>query len=431
MTRVKCTYPAAIVLLFFAWASCTTRARIDDVVKGFFGEINGSNFESAKAKYLAASLINELNAPSPMRALAPLHKTIQQSFQAVAGGIDSIEVGSEEIKGEQATVATTLVMKWGTKESGGIELIKEAGKTWKISEWGEFKALGSEHAVNAARLCNARNLDAALPEYQAAIAENPRDSMTVFNMGWCYEFLGKLNEAEAEYKRSIQMHPDALWDPYLRLGGIYQYRGDIAQAEQAYQKAIKNKPDYTFAYNALAWMYAEKGIKLDQAIELAQKAVGLAPNSCSFLDTLGWAYYRKGDRAQALKYLASAVAKPSDNREINAQINAHYQEVSSTAEVHLARARQLLNQRQFDQAFGECEAALRQEPSNEQAKTLKTTIGKEAAVTHVASAQQAFERQQYDSALSECDAALRYDPKNAEATSLRAKIAEVKKILGS
>jgi len=301
---VKCTFLLATVLSFLALASCTARARVDDVVKGFFGEINGSNFESAKAKYLSASLINELNAPSSLRALgAPLHKTVEQSFQGAAGGIDSIEVGSEEIKGEQASLATTLVMKWGTKDSGSIELIKEAGKNWKISGWGEFKGLGSEHLANAATLCNARNLDAALSEYRAALIENPQDSILIFYMGGCYEIMGKLNEAEAEYKRSIQMHPNALWDPYLRLGWIYQIRGNIAQAEQAYQKAIKNKPDYALAYNNLAWLYADKGIKLDRAIELAQKASELAPNEGNFLDTLGWAYYRKGDRAQALKYL--------------------------------------------------------------------------------------------------------------------------------
>jgi tetratricopeptide (TPR) repeat protein len=312
---------AVIVLAALLELSCSTRAPIDGVVKGFFGEINASNFESAKAKYLSVSLINELNASSPMRALAPLHKKVQESFQRLAGGIDSVETGNEAIKGEQATVTATLIMKWGTKETGSIDLIKEEGKTWKISEWGEFKALGSEHASNAARFCNARNVDAAIPEYQAALAENPNDSMTVYSLGTCYHFLGKLNEAEAEIKRAIQMHPDAVWDPYLRLGGIAQGRGEIVQAEQAYQRAIKNKPDYAPAYNVLAWMYADKGIKLDRAIELAQKALELAPNDANILDTLGWAYYRKGDRTQALKYLASeAGGKPGRKGRIRTSV---------------------------------------------------------------------------------------------------------------
>jgi Tfp pilus assembly protein PilF len=121
-----------------------------------------------------------------------------------------------------------------------------------------------------------------------------------------------------------------------------------------------------------------------------------------------------------------AVAKAPDSKEIK----AHYQEVSTTAEMHLARAQQLLNQRHFDQAFDECEAALRQEPNNEQAKTMKATTGREAASVHLSNARQAFEKQQYDPALSECDAALRYDPQNAEAGSLKAKISETKKVLG-
>src|ERR1035438_3570443 len=39
---VKCTFLLATVLSFLALASCTARARVDEVVKGFFGEINRS-----------------------------------------------------------------------------------------------------------------------------------------------------------------------------------------------------------------------------------------------------------------------------------------------------------------------------------------------------------------------------------------------------
>jgi Tfp pilus assembly protein PilF len=102
----------------------------------------------------------------------------------------------------------------------------------------------------------------------------------------------------------------------------------------------------------------------------------------------------------------------------------------TSAEVHLARAQQLTILGRFDQAAGECDAALRQEPNNERAKNMRAGISKEAAMRHVVSARQFFERQQYDPALAECDAALRYDPQNVDAVNLKTKIAEVKKVLG-
>jgi tetratricopeptide (TPR) repeat protein len=173
-------------------------------------------------------------------------------------------------------------------------------------------------------------------------------------------------------------------------------------------------------------MYSDKGIKLDQAIELAQKATRLAPNDAHFADTLGWAYYRKGMKAEAIQYLAQAAARSPNNSEIG----GHYEEASTPAEVHLARAQQLMNEGHIDQAANECDAALRQEPDNGAAKGLKVEIGKEAAARHVMSARQLFERQQYNPASSECDVALRYDPQNSDALNLKSKIAETKKVLG-
>jgi tetratricopeptide (TPR) repeat protein len=413
----------AVVLSFLPLISCTSRGRIDDVIKGFFGEVNRSNFESAKTNYLATSLVNDLNAPP---ALGRNHKTIQESFQPVAGSIDSVEVTGEVVKGEEATATVTLVISWGAKESGSIDLVKEQGKAWKIQKWAEFRALGAEHLANARNWCAARNFGAAVTEYQAALSENPQDSMIVTNLGICYQVMGRLDDAEAQYKKAIEMHPNAVWDPYINLGFLYAFQGDTAKAEDVLQKAIKNKPDNARGYNSLAWMYADKGMKLDKAIELAQKATELAPDDAGIIDTLGWAYYRKGLRAEALRYLAQALARAPNS----AQIRSHYEEVSTTAAVHLDRAQQLMNSGRFDQASGECDAALRQEPNNEQAKNLRAGVGKEAATRHVAGARQLFERQQYDPALSECDTALRFDPQNADAANLKTKIAETKKVLG-
>jgi tetratricopeptide (TPR) repeat protein len=372
---------AAVALSFLSSTSCSTRGRIDDVIKEFFGEINGSNFESAKAKYLATSLINDLAAPP---AFGRSHKTIQESFQQLAGSIDSVEVTGEVVKGEEASATVTLAISWGARESGTIELVKEGGKAWKIQKWGEFRTLGAEHVANAINLWRARNPGAAVAEYQAALAENPQDSAIVTSLGVCYQVMGRLDDAEAQYKKAIEMHPNAVWDPYIALGSLYAQRGDIPKAEEAFQKAIKNKPDNAGGYNSLAWMYAEKGINLDKAVELAQKAIQLSPDDAGLVDTLGWAYYRKGQRAEALRYLAQAAARAPNS----AEIRNHYEEVSITAAVHLIRAQGLVNTGRFDQAAGECDAALRQEPNNERAKSMKADIGKQAAARHVAGARQ-------------------------------------------
>ena len=403
--------------------SCTARSRVDSVIKGFFREINQSNFETAKANYLATSLINDLNAPA---AFGHNRKAIQESFKPVAGSIDSVDISGETVNGEEATAQVTLNIAWGAKESGVVSLIKQAGTDWKIENWADFRTLGAEHQSNAANWCNARNLPNAVAEYQAAMQESPQDSMIVNNLGTCYQTLGRPDDAISQYKKAIGMHPKSVWDPYVNLGLVYSSRGDIDHAEEAYLNAISNKPDDAGALNGLAWMYATNGIKLDKAIDLAQRAVRLAPNDANIADTLGWAYYRRGSKTEALQYLAQALAKAPRNE----VFRSHYDEAATSAEVHLARAQQMINAGSLEQASGECDAALRQEPNNQQAKDLKASIGKQAAIRLVTDARQLFEKQQYDPAISECDAALRYDPQNVDAQNLKAKIAEVKKVLG-
>ena len=297
--------------------ACAERPKAENVVKGFFDEVNKSNFESAKATYLSSTLKTAIDTPSIMQ-----HTAIRDSFGQFAGHIKSVEIQSEQVKGEAASALAVIATTWGSRSQGRIALVKEQGRAWKISDWSEFEALGSEHLAKAGRLCNARNLSSALAEYQAALAENPEDSDIYTAMGECYLKVGNVTAAGEQLKTAVSMHPDAVWEPYVALADLYQKRNDFPSAEEAYKKAIRNRPDYWTAYNNLAYMYAEKGTNLDEAIELAEKALSLSPDEAASLDTLGWAYYKNGDRTQALKYLARALAKLPGNKEALAHYRA-------------------------------------------------------------------------------------------------------------
>lgn len=311
----------ASLILPFLLISCGSSVKVDGVIRGFFEEVNHSNFETAKSKYLSTVAVNALNSPLVRGEHANVNPV---SFGNLAGSIQSVEVTNPQVKGESATASATLVMKWGGRYVGRVDLIKEAGHEWKISDLSKFDRVGGEHVSRGINACYPNNVDAATSEFQAAVAENPQDSSLLSNWGWCYLKLGNLAAAEEKLKQSIEMHPDAVWDPYVWLSQVYSQQGKVPEAEAALQKSIKNKPDNALLYNSLAWLYADKGIKLDQSIELSQKALSLAPNNAHTLDTLGWAYYKKGDRAQAVQYLSRAAAKDPSNQ----QIRAHYMEAS-------------------------------------------------------------------------------------------------------
>jgi len=304
-----------------ALTSCSPRSTIDGVVKGFFQEVNQSNFESAKTKYLSTAYVNALNSPLMMREG---HKEIQKSFADWVGYIKSVDVTNEQIKGEQASVTAVLVMPWGAKASGTVELIKQGGDQWKIAEWSNFTVLGYDHLRTAGSLCNPRSIDSAVEEYNAALAENPDDAAILTAFAACYDHVGNLAAAEEKARQANAMFPDVLWNSYLVLGDVYSREGKPEEAEAAFLKAIKNKPDDGIACSALASFYAEHNMKLDQAVELAKKANSLMPNNGHVLDSLGWAYYKKGDRAEALKYLGKAASMERFDK----TIQQHYREAS-------------------------------------------------------------------------------------------------------
>ena len=60
------------------------------------------------------------------------------------------------------------------------------------------------------------------------------------------------------------------------------------------------------ACNYLAYMWAEKGVKLDQAFKYVSKALKLNPKSGAFLDTLGWIYYMNEQYKEALEQISHA-----------------------------------------------------------------------------------------------------------------------------
>jgi Flp pilus assembly protein TadD len=310
------------VLSVISIISCSSTSSVTKVVRGFFEEINRSNFETAKAKYLSAKLINTLDSPVA-KAVGVGHKSVREYFGVWAGSIDSIDVTNVQVTGEQAAATVSLTAPWGTRGAGNVQLIKESGRDWKISDWGGFNAIGAGELKRGWELCRDRQLDAALAEFQNAYNLNPRDVFVPMKIGLCYQQMGDLNKAREYLEKAVSMYPDKLWNAYVHLGDVYSSQGDVADAERAYQKAIKNKSDYPDAYNSLAWLYAEHAIKLDEAVELAQKGVSLSPDNPQFLDTLGWTYYKQGNRDQALKYLAPAASKAPSNQEIQ----NHYRQV--------------------------------------------------------------------------------------------------------
>ena len=74
------------------------------------------------------------------------------------------------------------------------------------------------------------------------------------NLGNIFFKLNQLDEAETNYKKSIEIKPNYA-DAHFNLGIFYDNTDRLDQAELCYNEAIKLKPNYSQAYNNLGNLY--------------------------------------------------------------------------------------------------------------------------------------------------------------------------------
>ncbi len=94
---------------------------------------------------------------------------------------------------------------------------------------------------------------------------------------------------------------------YFDYGIAAEQAGRYAKADELLKKSIELDPNNAaVAYNALGYMWVERGENLDEAEQLIRRALADEPNNAAYIDSLGWLYYKKGRYAEALEELLKA-----------------------------------------------------------------------------------------------------------------------------
>jgi len=107
----------------------------------------------------------------------------------------------------------------------------------------------------------------------------PKGFFGDWRISWIYKELGNIHEEIKNYEVAIAM-----------------YKNAIATAKRKEEKA--------YAYNEIAWIYAD-GLNKNfaEALIYAKKAVDLKSKDASYLDTLAWLYFKLGDYEKSLRYI--------------------------------------------------------------------------------------------------------------------------------
>ncbi|HEY8899857.1 MAG TPA: tetratricopeptide repeat protein [Chthoniobacterales bacterium] len=132
-------------------------------------------------------------------------------------------------------------------------------------------------------------------------------------------------------------------DPSLLNGLFYfdyactaQLAGRNVKAAELFKKSIELDPKNPDAFNALGYMWVERGENLDEAEGLIRRALSLDPGNGAYVDSLGWLHYQRGQFAEALdELLRAAKAMPQPDAVVFEHIGDTYRALNRTAEALL------------------------------------------------------------------------------------------------
>jgi tetratricopeptide (TPR) repeat protein len=191
-----------------------------------------------------------------------------------------------------------------------------AGKDFKKAEQ-EANAAAAKYpddrmikSVQASVLADLGRTDAAVAILKKQLGEK-KDRETwlalaqVYEKGKRYDEMAKaIDEAE-----KLSQSKDDKETVYFLRGAMYERLKKYDQAEAEFRKVIEMNPENSSAMNYLGYMFADRGERLQEAMQLINKALELEPNNAAYLDSLGWVFFRLDRLPEAEQQLKAALEK--------------------------------------------------------------------------------------------------------------------------
>jgi serine/threonine-protein kinase len=145
----------------------------------------------------------------------------------------------------------------------------------------------------------------ALADFDRALALDPANVDALREKATALQALGQLAEAEALFKRAVELQP-RYWGNHSYLGAFYYRRGRYPEAEAAFRKAVELAPDNPRAYANLGALLHEAGGRNDEAVAALKKSLALRPGYRAAAN-LGLIEFSHGRYAEAARAYETAV----------------------------------------------------------------------------------------------------------------------------
>ena len=150
------------------------------------------------------------------------------------------------------------------------------------------------------------------------LSEDYAQSVAVFQvLGDFLRRASRHEEAITAYDRAValleEQAREADWRLWFARGVSHERSGQWPEAEADFRRALQIEPDQPTVLNYLGYSLVERQENLEEALEMIERAVAGDPDSGYIIDSLAWALFRLGRYDEALEPMERAVElMPSD-----------------------------------------------------------------------------------------------------------------------
>jgi tetratricopeptide (TPR) repeat protein len=136
----------------------------------------------------------------------------------------------------------------------------------------------------------------------------------------------KFADAEQSAQKAEQLAHESSdkQSAWFMLGSIYERQKKYDQAEAQFRRVLEVNPDNAPVLNYYGYMLADRGIRVEEATSLIQRALKADPNNGAYLDSLGWAYFKQNRLTEAVEYLRKAIERQGNDPTILGHLGDAY-----------------------------------------------------------------------------------------------------------
>lgn len=123
-----------------------------------------------------------------------------------------------------------------------------------------------------------KNLQAGLQDLQHAVAEAPGYYEAYREIAIVYVSMGKRDNAQENFRKSIEVSHDTYGDADVGLGILFMEKGDVDAGEKAIRRGVELNPSSWLGFYELGKLELNRN-RLDLALNSAERAKSLAPST--------------------------------------------------------------------------------------------------------------------------------------------------------